>query len=130
MAALLSGASPRGAPDGAVLRDVRLQTNYAGNLLDDLTIIADLAAGPTVLHMQVKHDIAFTPRDPTFDEVLRDCWATFNSERFNADLDRMALAVGVAQTLISQHYQPLLRTVRTSSDAPSFFARVRPGQMA
>jgi hypothetical protein len=130
MAALLSGASPRGVPDGAVLREVRLQTGYAGNLLDDLTVIADLAAGPMTVHMQVKHDIAFTSRDDTFDEVLRDCWATYTTESFNDDLDRMVLVVGVAQTRLSQHYQPLLQTVRTSSDASTFFARVRPGQMA
>ncbi|MGI8689269.1 MAG: AAA family ATPase, partial [Thermomicrobiales bacterium] len=130
VAGLLSGASPRGVPDGSILREVLLQTSYTGDLLDDLTIVADLATGPMIVHMQVKHDITFTCGDLTFDEVLRDCWATFTSESFNIDLDRMALVVGVAQRLISQHYQPLLRTVRTSSDASAFFARVLPGQMA
>lgn len=130
LAALLSGASSRGIPEGAIVQDVSLQTSYADNLLDDLTIVADVAAGPITVHMQVKHDIAFTRGDPTFDEVLRDCWTTFTSESFNFDLDRMALVVGVAQGLISRHYQPLLRTVRTSSESSAFFARVLPGQMA
>src|SRR5437870_5163842 len=65
---MLAGGEARGLP-GANIERVRFQGASEGFALDDLVIHARSEPGPTVLEIQSKRTIRFSPKDPLFGEV-------------------------------------------------------------
>jgi hypothetical protein len=123
LAGLLLRHLPRGLEAG-ILSEVRFQRLYEGEPVDDLVCVADNATGQSKLALQIKNDLTFGEKDEKFEEVMAACWRTYTSPNFNRDRDRFAIALGVYQTKIDEHYQTVLTWARSSSSTATFFDRI------
>ncbi len=123
LALLLLNAVPRGL-DGGIIREVRFQRLYAGELLDDIVVIVELPDGDAKLAVQYKRDLSFGKNDKTFDEVLKACWGTFKSTGFRLGRDRMGIGRALYNKTVDEHYQRVLSWARHSTGANNFLERV------
>ena len=94
--ALLTGGEPRGLP-GMVIDRIELQRASEGRPLDDVIVHAHDASGTrAVLEIQVKREIAFSPADEVFRDVVQQIAAAARRPDFWTS--RYQLPVATAKT--------------------------------
>ncbi|MGB6295652.1 MAG: hypothetical protein WBF90_05625 [Rivularia sp. (in: cyanobacteria)] len=123
LVAVLLRSVPRGQEGGST-REVRFQRLYEGEPLDDLIIYSDLPVGEAKLALQIKRDLTFGEKDKTFNEVIRACWETFKSKKFNLGIDRFGIVIALYSKKINEYYQSVLTWARNSVSATDFLTRI------
>ena len=120
--AMLAGSEPRGLP-GARITRVRFQGVDLGYALDDLILHGVSVSGDSLLEIQSKRTIAFSPKDETFQEIAEQI---ARSSRTDVPEERHQLAVATQRTskAISGPYQDVLQWARASGSSAEFFDRL------
>ena len=122
---MLSGAPPRGLP-GTVIDRVALQQANMGRPLDDVIVHAhDVAGNTTVLEIQVKRGITFTPSDPVFREVVGQIVKASRRTDFFSTRYELAIAIAKGSRKLDGSYQEILMLARQIGDAAAFMSRLR-----
>ncbi len=122
LAAALCGVVPRGQHAG-IATTVSFQRLYEGHSLDDIVVYSAVATGEAKLALQLKRNLAIGADSVLFADVMRACWLTYTSPRFNYGVDRFGIVVGLYGQRIDEHYQTALTWARNSSTADDFMAR-------
>lgn len=121
MLAMLKGAAAHGLPDARIER-IALQGAPDGNPLDDVIVHGCLHDGaPATLEVQVKRDIAFSPKDPVFMNVVEQIADVIKKPGFATERYELAVATGKITGVISGPYQELLSRARSHASAETFF---------
>ena len=117
---MLAGSEARGLPDARIER-VQFQGVDEGYALDDLIIHGVSDKGGSLLEIQSKRTITFSPKDSLF---LGVCDQIVRSEPASKPTDRHLLAVATQRTsfAISGPYQDVLERARTAESGAQFFA--------
>ena len=126
--ALLTGGEPRGLP-GMVIDRIELQRASEGRPLDDVIVHAHDASGVTaVLEIQVKREIAFSPADEVFRDVVGQIAVAARRPDFSTSRYELAVATAKTSAKISGPYQDVLTWARQLDSATTFIQRIdRPG---
>lgn len=119
---LLADIEPRGLP-GSRIQRVRFQGVELGYSLDDLVIHGVSNAGETLLEIQSKRTVTFSPKDAVFKDV---CTQIARSSGHGIPEERHQLAVATQRTsqAISGPYQDVLEWARTAVSGAEFFRRL------
>ncbi|MDD1957095.1 hypothetical protein NP552_18825 [Pseudomonas sp. 8209] len=119
---LLAGIEPRGLP-GSRIQRVRFQGTELGYSLDDLVVHGLSDAGETLLEIQSKRTITFSPKDTVFKDV---CSQIARSSGHGIPETQHQLAVATQRTsrAISGPYQDVLQWARTADSGTEFFRRL------
>lgn len=120
--ALLADIEPRGLP-GSRIQRVRFQGVELGYSLDDLVVHGMSNAGETLLEIQSKRTVSFSPKDAVFKDV---CTQIARSSGHGIPEERHQLAVATQRTsqAISGPYQDVLEWARTAESGAEFFRRL------
>lgn len=120
--ALLTGNRAPGMPDARVV-SVRFQGTELGFKLDDLIAFGVGPAGDSILEIQSKRDITFSPGDSVYKDVASQL---ARSVVGSVPADRHLLGIATQRTSrkISGAYQDVLKWARTMESAAAFFARI------
>ena len=122
--ALLTGGEPRGLPD-MVIDQIELQRASEGRPLDDVIVHAHDASGATaVLEIQVKREIAFSPTDEVFRDVVQQIAAAARRPDFSTSRYEVAVATAKTSAKISGPYQDVLTWARHLGSATTFIERI------
>lgn len=122
--ALLTGGEPRGLP-GMVIDQIDLQRASEGRPLDDVIVHAHDASGATaVLEIQVKREIAFSPADEVFRDVVQQIAVAARRPDFCTSRYELAVATAKTSAKISGPYQDVLTWARQLSSATTFIERI------
>jgi hypothetical protein len=121
--AMLAGAEARGMP-GAVLNRVRFQGADAGYALDDLVLHGTGSTGATMLEIQSKRTIKFSPKDPLFEDVCGQIARTAPRDAVADERHLLAVATQRTSHRISGPYQDVLQWASAAEDGTAFFARL------
>ena len=122
--ALLTGAEPRGLP-GMVIDRIELQRASDGRPLDDVIVHAHDASGATaILEIQVKREIAFSPADTVFRDVVKQIAAAARRPDFRTSRYELAVATAKTSAKISGPYQDVLTWARQLGSATTFIERI------
>ena len=122
--ALLTGGEPRGLP-GMVIDRIELQRASEGRPLDDVIVKALDGSGTTaVLEIQVKREIAFSPADHVFRDVVRQIAAAARRADFWTSRYELAVATAKTSARISGPYQDVLTWARQLDSATTFIERI------
>jgi hypothetical protein len=126
--ALLIGSEPRGLL-GTTIDSIKLQRAAEGHPLDDVIIHAhDGRGSPTVLEIQVKRSISFTPSDDVFQKVVEQIARASKLTDFWTSRHQLAIATARTSRKIDGAYQDVLTWARQLGDAATLFSRIdRPG---
>ena len=126
--ALLTDGEPRGLPGMAIDR-IELQRATEGRPLDDVIVHAHDGSGTTaVLEIQVKREIAFSPADRVFRDVVQQIAAAARRADFWTSRYELAVATAKTSAKISGPYQDVLTWARQLGSAMTFIERInRPG---
>lgn len=119
---MLAGTEARGMP-GARISRVRFQGVDQGYALDDLVLEGVGPAGVTLLEIQSKREISFSPKDSTFQEVAEQI---ARSKRDDIPENRHQFAVATQRTskAISGPYQDALLWARAAACSTEFLGRI------
>lgn len=120
---LLAGDEARGLP-GAHIERIRFQGAGEGFALDDLVIHGSSERGPSLLEIQSKRTIQFSPKDPLFGEVCAEIAKVKPVTDVAEDRHFLAVATQRTSYRISGPYQDVLEWARTAETAASFFGRL------
>lgn len=128
LVSLLAGDIPRGL-DWGITKEVRFQQRWSGALIDDIVVTSTDKEHERRLALQVKHNLTFSdaPSNATFARVIEDCWGTFTNSsgwKFDSDIDRIGVGIGIFKSKIDNHFKPLLEIARTSENEDEFIKRV------
>ena len=122
--ALLTGGEPRGLP-GKVIDRIELQRASDGRPLDDVIVHAhDGSGNAAVLEIQVKREIAFSPADTVFRDVVQQIAAAARRPDFWPSRYELAVATAKTSARISGPYQDVLTWARQLGSATTFIERV------
>ena len=122
--ALLTGGEPRGLP-GMVIDQIELQRASEGRPLDDVIVHAHDGSGTTaVLEIQVKREIAFSPADEVFCDVVQQIAAAARRPDFWTSRYELAVATAKTSARISGPYQDVLTWARQLGSATTFIERI------
>jgi hypothetical protein len=122
--ALLTGGEPRGLP-GMVIDRIELQRASEGRPLDDVIVHAHDGSGTTaVLEIQVKREIAFSPSDEVFRDVVQQIAAAARRPDFWTSRYELAVATAKTSQRISGPYQDVLTWARQLGSATTFIERI------
>jgi energy-coupling factor transporter ATP-binding protein EcfA2 len=126
--ALLTGGEPRGLPSMVIDR-IELQRASEGRPLDDVIVHAHDASGTAaVLEIQVKREIAFSPGDSVFRDVVLQIAAELRRPDFWTTRYELAVATAKTSAKIAGPYQDVLTWARQLGSATTFIERInRPG---
>lgn len=126
--AMLTGGEPRGLP-GMVIDRIELQRASEGRPLDDVIVHArDVSGTAAVLEIQVKREIAFSPGDEVFRDVVTQIAAAARRPDFWTTHYEVAVATARASARIAGPYQDVLTWARQLRSATTFMERInRPG---
>ena len=119
---MLAGTEPRGLP-GVTLTRVRFQGVDQGYALDDLILEGVGPAGGTLLEIQSKRDISFSPRDAIFAEVAGQVAKT-RARDIPEERHLLAVATQRQSKAISGPYQDVLIWARAAKTSGEFFGRI------
>lgn len=110
--AMLAGTEARGMPD-VKITGVRFQGVDEGYAMDDLILEGVGSTGDSLLEIQSKRDISFSPKDSTFAEVVAQ---VARSQARNVPEERHSLAVATQRQSksISGPYQDVLIWARAA----------------
>ena len=78
----------------APIKELKFQAKNSGYDVDDLVVTAVQGDDLKKLLCQVKHDVAITTKNTTFQEVITAAWSDFNKPSFNRKTDLIALITG------------------------------------
>lgn len=122
LAVLVDGFSP---VLESPVNTLEFQAHHLGYAVDDLVVIS---SDNSKLLCQIKHSLAITENDTTFQEVVTAAWHDFNSQFFDRSSDKIALISGsIAKESIRAlryiHEQSL-----SSPTADAFFDRIYQGR--
>ncbi|MCI5041050.1 MAG: AAA family ATPase [Donghicola eburneus] len=119
---MLAGSDARGLPNARIER-VQLQGENEGYALDDLIVHSVSDKGTSLLEIQSKRTIRFSPKDTIFQDV---CGQIVRSNPAQKLTDRHLLAVATQRTsfAISGPYQDVLEWARRAESGVQFFARL------
>jgi hypothetical protein len=121
---LLAEAAPRGLP-GATIERVELQRSGEGHPLDDVIIKGSTQAGePTLLEVQVKRTVTFSPSDVVFKDVVTQLAEAFRTLNVAHLRHQFAVAIDRTSFKITGPYQDVLRWAREVSSSSVFFGRI------
>ncbi len=124
LAALLCELPARGLL-GNVVTSTRTQRGELGAPLDDIVLSGSTEDGEaTVLHLQIKNQIAFTAGDANWINVLQRAWDTFAAGDFDGTRMRFGVGIGRYSARADDHYQSVLSWARYSDSADDFFLRI------
>lgn len=120
---MLAGSEARGLP-GARIERVQFQAVDEGYALDDLVVHGVSEKGSSLLEIQSKRTITFSPRDTVFQSV---CDQIVRSAPTNKPSHRHLFAVATQRTsfAISGPYQDVLEWARISTTGGLFFERLK-----
>lgn len=120
--ALLTGNRAPGMPDARVV-NIRFQGTEHGFKLDDLIASGAGSAGATILEIQSKRDITFSPGDSVYQDVASQIARSMEG---SVPGDRHLLGIATQRTSrkISGAYQDVLKWARTMESAAAFFTRL------
>ena len=122
--ALLQTGEPRGLP-GMVIDQIELQRASEGRPLDDVIVHAHDGSGTTaVLEIQVKREIAFSPADEVFGDVVQQIAAVARRADFWTSRYELAVATAKTSARISGPYQDVLTWARQLGSATTFIERI------
>ena len=122
--ALLTGGEPRGLP-GLVIEQIELQRASEGRPLDDVIVHAHDGSGTTaVLEIQVKREIAFSPADEVFRDVVQQIAVAASRPDFWTSRYELAVATAKTSAKISGPYQDVLTWARQLGSATTFIERI------
>lgn len=123
--AMLCGAPPRGLP-GTTIDRIALQQANTGRPLDDVIVHAvDGSGRPSVLEIQVKRTITFTPADPVFRKVVGQIAEAVRRPDFWPTQYRLAIATARGSRKIDGPYQDVLALARQIGDAETFVSQLK-----
>jgi len=119
---MLAGSEARGLPSARIER-LQFQGENEGYALDDLIVHGMSEKGTSILEIQSKRSITFSPKDPIFQSV---CEQIARSNPSQKPTDRHLLAVATQRTshAISGPYQDVLEWARKAESGIQFFARL------
>lgn len=119
---MLAGSEARGLPNAQIER-VLLQGVDEGYALDDLIVQGASDHGSSLLEIQSKRTITFSPKDSIFQSV---CEQIVRSAPAIKPTDRHLFAVATQRTsfAISGPYQDVLEWARTARTGAEFFRRL------
>lgn len=120
--ALLADVEPRGLP-GSRIQRVRFQGVELGFSLDDLIVHGVSSSGETLLEIQSKRTITFSPKDPVFKEVCEQI-ARSSGQGVPEERHRLAVATQRTSKVISGPYQDVFNWARTARNGAEFFRRL------
>ena len=128
LVSLLAGDVPRGL-DWGITKEVKFQQRWSGALIDDIVVTSMNKKHERKLALQIKHNLTFSdaPSNTIFARVIEDCWKSFTNSsgwKFNSDIDRIGVGIGIYKSKIDNHFKPLLEIARTSKDEDEFIKRV------
>lgn len=120
--ALLTGNRAPGMPDTRVV-SVRFQGTEQGFKLDDLIASGVGQAGDSILEIQSKRDITFSPGDSVYQDFASQIARSMVG---SVPADRHLLGIATQRTSrkISGAYQDVLKWARTMESAAAFFTRL------
>jgi hypothetical protein len=120
--AMLAGTEARGMP-GVQVNRVRFQGAELGYAMDDLIVDGTGSSGQSLLEIQSKRDISFSPQDQIFANVVAQI---ARSTLHDAPEDRHLLAVATQRLSksICGPYQDVLMWARAAESSHEFFDRV------
>ena len=122
--ALLTGGEPRALP-GMVIDRIELQRAPEGRPLDDVIVHARDGSGTTaVLEIQVKREIAFSPADEVFRDIVQQIAAAARRPDFWTSPYELAVATAKTSARISGPYQDVLTWARQLGSATTFIERI------
>lgn len=121
--ALLTGNRGPGLPSARVT-SVRFQGVEQGFKLDDLIIMGVGASGDTLLEIQSKRDIQFSPKDPVYKDVAQQI-ASSTIGDVPAERHLFGIATQRTSRKISGAYQDVLGWARSAATADEFFTRLK-----
>ena len=121
--ALLTGNRAPGLPSARVT-SVRFQGVEQGFKLDDLIIMGVGASGDTLLEIQSKRDIQFSPKDPVYKDVALQI-ASSTIGDVPAERHLFGIATQRTSRKISGAYQDVLGWARSAATADEFFTRLK-----
>jgi hypothetical protein len=121
--AMLARAEPRGLP-GSQIGRVRFQGVEEGFALDDIVVHGNSAAGPSLLEIQSKRTIKFSPKDSVFKEVCEQIAKAVADSTLTEDLHQLAVATQRTSYKISGPYQDVLAWARAVDTSAAFFNRL------
>lgn len=123
LAALIAEGGARGVL--GTVTAVKTQQSEIDAPLDDLVVDGRLPDGtPTRLDLQVTTTLSFTESDDKWADIVPRAWATFRRSGFNADTDRIGVAVSQTTTKLERSVQPLLARARHAADASQYRKRL------
>src|SRR4029077_16639982 len=120
--AMLTGTEARGRP-GMKIGRVRFQGVDLGYTMDDLILEGASSAGGTLLEIQSKRDITFSPKDEIFAKVAAQV-AHSSVRGVREDRHQLAVATQRQSKSISGPYQDVLLWARAAETSSDFFDRV------
>jgi len=121
---MLTGGEPRGLP-AMVIDRIELQRASEGRPLDDVIVHAHDAAGTAaVLEIQVKREIAFSPSDEVFRDVVQQIAAAARRQDFWTTRYELAVATAKTSARIAGPYQDVLTWARQLGSATTFMERI------
>ena len=124
LAATLAEAPARAVP-GLHVTQVLTQRAAFGEPLDDLVVNGILEDGrSTKLSLQVKSTLTFTEKDTEWILVLGQAWTTFVSGKFDADRDRLGVAISSYNARADRYYQSVLNWAVHSPSGQDFVQRI------
>jgi energy-coupling factor transporter ATP-binding protein EcfA2 len=126
--AMLTGGEPRGLP-GMVIDRIELQRASEGRPLDDVIVHTHDASGTAaVLEIQAKREIALSPGDEVFRDVVTQIAAAARRPDFWTTRYELAVATAKTSAKIAGPYQDVLTWARQLGSATTFMERInRPG---
>ena len=98
---------------------VSFQQQNQGNPLDDFVIEGNNAIQQTKLSLQAKHNITFGDNEK-FKKVIMNSIALFQDSKFNIDIDKLGIIVGVCNRNIDQYYRRVFEIARHTCCSTDF----------
>lgn len=121
---MLAEADPRGMP-GVLIEQVRLQCAGEGFPLDDIVIHGITKDGlASLLEIQVKRTITFSPGDLVFRDVVKQLARALPGLEFSSERHQFAVATERTSFKIAGPYQDVLRWAREVGSATVFMGRI------
>lgn len=120
--ALLTGNRAPGMPDSRIV-SVRFQGTELGFRLDDLIVSGTGPAGDSILEIQSKRDITFSPMDSVYQDVASQIARSVVGS-VPADRHHLGIATQRTSRSISGAYQDVLKWARAMESATDFFTRL------
>lgn len=105
------------------IKQLIFQGKLFGHQVDDLIIISSGNNAPKIC-CQIKHDIAATEGDKTFQEVIAAAWADFQQKGFRPGIDKIVLATGIIAKNTIHAFRLLHECAINSCNAENFYIRI------